>query len=415
VRGAGPRVVRVEGRLSGSSERVRVEHVVLGEHDATAWDPSHAEVACSFFAKPATVPTPCGLRFPRQPSRRFARGPVPRASLESLETYAMSTDAPKPEVRTGLVASLALAGFLLGSSAVAGAGDAVSEELEAKLTALFEKVASGSPSECKVNCMEAEKASKSEKTQKADWNDPKYADCGIKCLDYKSATEHLAKVLASTEGAWTVVEPKILATFEGEGCCETRARVVDLLAWTPSEHSVVLGERIFASSPSYFGENQILALAETGSKRMCKELEQRVTAGKAESVLPAAFLAMHGSDVGRPQLEKAAKACYERRGDLARQAAVLVGLSKLNEACCMEAFCSSTNEAVLAALDGGEIERAREMAVEAEFVHDALSSDYGFKLAYLDERVAWQAAQRAPELETPAQIFELMEKLAQKQ
>ena len=292
-----------------------------------------------------------------------------------------------------------LAAMLL-LAAPAGGGDPKAEltaEQQATYRAAFERVLAADV-EAEWKAIAARKHSGAK---------PACAENGVCHLDCDCAPagELLAYHLKKEPAAWAVVGPLAAKGFARE---ETRERAVDLLAWARGdEYSQALAERLFANDATAFSRDQVLAFAEAGSEPLAAEAAKRAKS----DVRCAAFAAMQGDRGFAPVLEKAAKQRLASDQALLDAYVAAAALRKLGDEEHWNRLTERVHNGVVGALDDGAIERARDLALGAEFCVHGLSAGKGYGLCYLDSRLAFHRSVRSGDLAEADQIFELIEKL----
>lgn len=181
----------------------------------------------------------------------------------------------------------------------------------------------------------------------------------------------LAARLRAEPAAWDAIAPGLSASFTREDACpETRSRLLSVLLLAPGPRSLAVAEQLLARVPDALGDQAATAFAERGSKAFAGELWRRVESGNDRSVYPAAFLVAHGEPTCEVSLAHV-QAFWDGAGPDSDLAQVLAAAFALRRAGCEEAVPSVQRELhamTLAALDGGELERARDLALRADFV-----------------------------------------------
>lgn len=228
--------------------------------------------------------------------------------------------------------------------------------------------------------------------------------CELDC-NCAPAGELFAYHLMKEPAAWEVVKPLALESYAHP---ETQERTVDLLAWARSDtHASALAEGLFAKDAKGFTRDQVLAFAEVGSEPLSAEALKRAKS----DVRCAAYAAMTGKYGSSPVLAKAAKQKIADDQSLLDAYVAAAALRKLGEEEHWNRLEERVHDEVVGALDDGAIERARDLALGAEFCAQGLSQGKGYGLAYLDSRLAFHRSLRSSDLADADQIFDLIEKL----
>jgi len=244
-------------------------------------------------------------------------------------------------------------------------------------------------------------------------------ECNVECERAYEASQKLGGLLTGSPETFEAVAPLFREAFEQGGAA--REKLLRFLASCGSSGCTALGDELFAAAPQDFTEAQMLALAEVGSEPMREALLARVKARRAESVLPAAWLAFRGEAAGKSALKQVAAT---REVDADNVVAVLVSagaLAALGDERALPAARERVHAAVLAALDAGELESARAMALSAELLQSPLeqavraaaygASQKAVRVSTLETKVGWHCKQRSAELADADQVFELIERI----
>jgi hypothetical protein len=228
--------------------------------------------------------------------------------------------------------------------------------------------------------------------------------CGLEC-DCAPAGELLAYKLQANPAAWSVVAPLIEERFADE---EVGGRALDVLAAArQSESAQKLAAQLCAADAKAFSSDQVLAFAEQGSEALKAEAFKRA----GSDVRCAAFSAVQGEKRYARALAMAAEQKLVSDQSLLDAYAAAAGMMKLGYEEHWNRLEERVHDEVLRALDDGAIERARDLAVGAEFCAQGLSKGKGYGLAYLDSRLAFHRSVRSGELAEADQIFDLIENL----
>ncbi|MCZ6597895.1 MAG: hypothetical protein O7B99_09675 [Planctomycetota bacterium] len=311
--------------------------------------------------------------------------------------------------RTGraLLGALAL-GCLLGGPALAGVDEKqadLSAEKQELIRATFERMLDydyGAFIEetCAVKAGEAEAACGDDK------------ECqGLSC-DCMPPAEMLAYYAEKDARVFAVIAPQIQERVASKKTSAAhRERMLDLLAWCGSNYEAQkLGTELFEKQPKSFTTDQVLAFAEQGLEPFSEKVESLAK----KDVRAAAYMAMHGDYAAKKTLLKAVKSKSLDDGGLCDAMIASVALSKLGDEEHLAWTQKRVKEEVLAALDAGETERARRIALEAEFLYEALAGKkaYGLGLSYLPRKLDFHCATRSGEVASADQVFELIERIS---
>ena len=254
-------------------------------------------------------------------------------------------------------------------------------DVEAEWKAIAERKVSGGKTACEVS-----------------------GHCGLDC-DCAPAGQLLAYQLQTNPAAWTVVAPLVAERYKDK---RVGGRVLDMLASAPKdEYAQKLAERLCAADAKAFSSDQVLAFAEQGSEALGAEAEKRA----GSDVRCAAFAAFHGGKQHAKTLAKVAEQKLASDRSLLDAYAAAAALTKLGDDEHWNRLEERVHDEVLRALDDGAIERARDLAMGAEFCAQGLSKGKGYGLAYLDGRLAFHRSVRSGELAEAEQIFDLIENL----
>ena len=242
--------------------------------------------------------------------------------------------------------------------------------------------------------------------------------CGESCETGWKAGKTLAGMIVKDEASFHAFAPLFVEQFESaETSDHGRTRLLGFLAGASCKNSAALGEKLFASSPESFEEGTLVSFASMGSKTFKGELKHRVVEDRAETVLPAAYLAFQGYDVGKPALEQAMQAdlTLTTVDDALVAAAALDSLAGESKAGAEAQVLTRVHDSVIASLDRGDLQGARELALAAKLVTKKLAHQkaggYGFGLNNLQTEVAWYLRTDAKKLVSAEQVFEVIEEI----
>ncbi len=247
-------------------------------------------------------------------------------------------------------------------------------------------------------------------------------ECGKSCEEGWKASKKLTSTLVKMPASWEAVEPLFLERYKAN---ETgRGEMLGFLAKVGSEGCVASAEMLYAKTPESFSDQLVVAFAERSSKTFCKAASTRVRKSKYKSVLPAAYLAIRGDCAGKATLEKAVQVERLDETNVFDALVAAEALGRLGDKKATLYTRQRLHKAVLAALDEGDLDLARGLAIRAEVIHDAFAKDaYASKgkaggkskktvsLSYLDSQMGWHVKKRSQEVATADDVFRLIERL----
>ncbi len=230
--------------------------------------------------------------------------------------------------------------------------------------------------------------------------------------------EFYAGVFNKDATNWPIVADLVRERFgAATTTCEQKGLLLDLVCYAPPEIAGKLGEELWSVERKSFSASHVLDLAARGSEIFTNEIRAEVekqSCGKDVcDIRPAAFLALRGDKSGEKLLERTLlEACLEQ-GSIARPMVAALALEELGRKGALADVQQRVEQAALAALDAGSLDRARCLALEAEFFALMMkkSKAYGktFDLAWLEERLAGYCAEKSAELADADQVFKRIE------
>lgn len=188
---------------------------------------------------------------------------------------------------------------------------------------------------------------------------------------------------------------------------EQETRMLDVISFFPDLANKYAIPALWESSAERFQTDHLMTFAAKGPAGMQKELTSRAR----KDVFAAAWLAARGDDVGRKTLMAAVKKLDVEAGCVVEPAIAAIGLASLGDGKALACVGTSLRDASLAALDRGELECAREIALTAEFVSKLGRSGKAAELGWCASRVASHCQERAADVASADQVFELLESL----
>ncbi len=314
-------------------------------------------------------------------------------------------------------AALFVTALVLGGSAQASGGEGYAkkeqavayEQLDAPaLVALVQEVAAAEPADRDAHsCHPGDYAS--------------YESCAPCSTEMavEKCTKKLNTALYQDAAGWDPVGAEIARRFSADTAPYARERLLRILISSGSEPGFAVAGDLLERAPELFTSEQLVAFAESNAPAFGHELWEQVEAAPAGStcqVLPAAFFALRGKDVGREHLLAAvqAEAAGDSEARIRRMIAALA-LAHLGEPQHLEQTRARMHAQTLAALDANDVELARRIALEADFFRSALQSDgYGKQrtsLVKLEERLNWHCMKRAEQVANASEVFALIEEV----
>ncbi|MCP3916690.1 MAG: hypothetical protein GY711_14135 [bacterium] len=258
------------------------------------------------------------------------------------------------------------------------------------------------------------------------------------CETMSKGGKALVKYLVKQPESWEVVTPLVRDAFAADATSdEQRDYMLQILGWTKSKRVREVGEVLWKEAPSKFTENHVLAFAENGCDTLFNQARKLVKT--SDSVRPAALVAMHslkyekklakGYKAKKPDAKPIDEKAVARDLKMAKKALVqafkarkithenafdvlLAGtcLEELGQEGALREAQGKVHSTVIAALDAGELERAREMTLVASFVNDAAKKG-AWQISYMDQRLDAHCSERSKEVATADQVFELIERV----
>lgn len=286
-----------------------------------------------------------------------------------------------------LLPSLAFSALFLPCSFGAPAGDGPAELVQRFLA----DVDSGATYDCNGQCSKE--------------------GCTDQCPWASSPRVQLGSLIAEGPEAVAVLQPLFVDAVAAKSTTEAqRAELIGVLLTSRNAAVVPVAEAMFAKKPEAFCCTGLTGFCEMGSEALVEPLEKRLAKGEA-GVAAAAFLASRGVTKAKGQLARAVKTkdvTVDNALDL------LVAADALERHFGAEGARDAARErvhaATLAALDAGELEAARALALAAQVAHEAAHArrPYYSLLALRHGNLVASTAKEG-ELACPDAIFELIE------
>ncbi len=293
-----------------------------------------------------------------------------------------------------------------------GGENALNAKQAEELTALFEKMLTSEPS-CTEACGEAAKEKKEaayaagKGEQFAKYAEKKKGEC-IGCGEVNPAAV-LSATCFENEGTWDVLQPLVGKKFVASTTTEDqRVRMLNLLAWNNSEASLSCANDLLEAKPAAFSEKHILAFAQRGSEP-CMDAVAKLA--KKGQVVPAAFLALRGDEVGKKTLAKAARPANLAGEQVSEALLAAIALRELGDEKSLAKLQKVVHASVLKKLDAGEIDAAREIALRAQHASAVLEAGKNALLSGYSKAANDWCAQNLENVAAADDVFHLIEKL----
>lgn len=227
-------------------------------------------------------------------------------------------------------------------------------------------------------------------------------------------TAYYGEMFAKEPESWKVLAPLIETRFAGEKTTsEQRGIMLDLVAYAPYETSAELSAELWRDNRAAFTEEHVLVFASRGGECFTEELRTRVASGACADIRPAALLAFRGDATGKKSLVTAIKTANLRKdaSDALLAALALEGLGKEGV---FDRVRTEVGDEALAALDEGDLDRARRLALQAQFFTELAAKGEGkwakkLDLARLEQKIGYHCESRCGELASAESIFALIE------
>lgn len=237
--------------------------------------------------------------------------------------------------------------------------------------------------------------------------------CTEECPWASSPAVQLTSLLGKGPEAIEAIRPVAAEAIGAKSTTDKQAgALIGMLLETRNGAVVPVAEAMFEEKPEAFCSDCITGFCEMGSESLLAPLAKRVKKGEA-SVAAAAFLASEGDLVGKKLLVKAVKV---KALDATNALDVMVAADAverhLGKKGASLAARQRVHAATLAALDAGELDRARHLAVAAKIAHGAsMSSTPVYSMLAWRHAKTMEKLAKSGELAKAEQIFELIEEV----
>jgi len=187
---------------------------------------------------------------------------------------------------------------------------------------------------------------------------------------------------------------------------EQKLRLLDLVAFFPKvagEHAV---PALWSAAPQLFTTGHMLAFGEGAPATLRAEIERRA----GTDVCAAAWLLQRGDDRGAELLEATIRG-FDGSGCPGEAITAAVGLGAAGRTEATSGLRVALRDASLAALDGSDVTRARDLAVSIEFLDQMTAYGKRAPVAWMPSQLGTFCRERAAELTSAEQVFHLLETL----
>lgn len=307
--------------------------------------------------------------------------------------------------------------LLTAAPLLAGGETALSATEAAEVQALFEELLTFESS-CTDACAEgayAKKKKKSEASAKA------AAAKGAKSWGYGAEekacggcgevnpTSAMVVRLSKNPATWSVLEPLIEERFTATTTSEdVRDRILDVLAWEPSDTSAQVAGSLWKAKPAAFTEGRLVTFAQRGAEACIDGVAKLAKKG---AVVPAAYLAYRGDETGKKTLAKAARVKTISPDTISEALLAGSALERLGDTKTLARLQKRVHAEVLGLLDAGEVEAAGQLALRAQLATKVHEAGKTASLGTFDEMIEGWCREKADYVADAAHVFELIEKV----
>lgn len=217
----------------------------------------------------------------------------------------------------------------------------------------------------------------------------------------------LGTFLVNHPAAWDVATPAIDASFGAKDATpELRASLLELLVRTYGDGSTKCAEGLYRTDAKAFGELMVVSFAERGSQTFADAVPG--LAEHAKTVVPTAWLAQRGDEEARRALLGEVKRAEPETCDAGRVLLAALVLERLGDAEASGIAWTRVQNGVHAALDAGDVERARTMALQASFMAK-VAGKKAKGIAWVPTELSYHVKLHAADLTTAESIFACIE------
>jgi hypothetical protein len=182
------------------------------------------------------------------------------------------------------------------------------------------------------------------------------------CPAASSPRARLTSLVAKSPEAAAVFAPLAIAAAKAKGSEAETGALIGLLLESASPGTLHVAEAVYEVSPSAFSSESLLGFCELGSEEIQKALLRKVSKGDA-GALEAAYLASSGEAAGKKVLKRALKVKEITTENALDILVAGHALESLGQRAAAGRARIRVGDAAIAALDAGEMETARSLAV----------------------------------------------------
>jgi hypothetical protein len=237
-------------------------------------------------------------------------------------------------------------------------------------------------------------------------------ECTEACPGQQKRSMSVSKALRFHEGAFQALRPVIVERFSDKETTElARANILNLFTWEPSKAAAELGAELYGIQPAAFSTDHMVAFAQAGAEVFDSKLGKVLHKSKNERdrFLAAVYFAKHETAAARPVLASCIEKPCTSEGGFTRAFIAATLLEKMGEPSRIEELTQMAAETALEALDAGNVELARRIAMEAGHGLEIAKKGYvpaAFFDREINNEIAWGSRDSGAE-----GVFQMIDKL----
>jgi hypothetical protein len=217
----------------------------------------------------------------------------------------------------------------------------------------------------------------------------------------------LGNFLVNHPAAWDVATPAFRERFGAQDATQDfRASLLELLARTYGGGSTKCAEELYRADGKAFGELMVVRFAERGSPIFADAVPGVVKG--ARTLVPLAWLAQQGDQKAHRALLAEVKGAEPATCDAGRVLLAALVLERLGDEEASGHAWTQVQRGVHAALDAGDLERARTLALQADFMAN-VARKKAKGIAWVPTELAYHVKTHAGDLATAEAIFASIE------